>query len=78
MKETFTISAAPPKPAVEKSTVSAAADTEMAKEEAWPALYNAIDDPKNFNDDFEWEKDDGSWYPKRLHPVGKCIKCFRH
>lgn len=70
LKETFAFPAPPAKPQVEKANVSAVADTEAMKEAEWPPLYNPVDDPANFNDEFEWEKDDGLAYPKRLYPVG--------
>ncbi|KAI8810469.1 hypothetical protein BJ742DRAFT_800405 [Cladochytrium replicatum] len=61
----------PAKPELEGAVVEASATSaveESIEEEQWPALYNPIDDPANYNTDFDFttENDDGSWYPKRL------------
>ncbi|KAI8919037.1 hypothetical protein DFJ77DRAFT_452837 [Powellomyces hirtus] len=69
---TFTAPAAPPKPELDVSAGEVAAVAEEAvEEEEWPAVYNPIDDPANYPDewDFTTENDDGSLLPKRLIPV---------
>lgn len=35
------------------------------KEQEWPALYNPIDDPSLFKQDWDWDRDDG-YFPKRF------------
>ncbi|KAJ3015140.1 hypothetical protein HKX48_004761 [Thoreauomyces humboldtii] len=68
---TFTAPAAPPKPELDTSVVQAAAVDEAVAEEAWPAVYNPIDDPANYPDewDFTTDNDDGNLLPQRLVPV---------
>ncbi|KAJ1550387.1 hypothetical protein HK096_007215 [Nowakowskiella sp. JEL0078] len=64
----FSAPVPPPKPEVEGASVVASAEEVSIEEEAWPALYNPIDDPANYNHDFDFttDNDDGLWYPKRL------------
>ncbi|KND01352.1 uncharacterized protein SPPG_03164 [Spizellomyces punctatus DAOM BR117] len=70
---TFAPPAAPAKPEIDVKTTDAVANAadEAVEEEEWPAVYNPIDDPANYPDewDFTTENDDGSLLPKRLKPV---------
>ncbi|KAI9199297.1 uncharacterized protein BJ171DRAFT_632238 [Polychytrium aggregatum] len=67
----FTVPAPPPKPELETAPARAVQGEEAFAEEEWPALYNAIDDPHNYNDewDFTTDNDDGALLPQRLKPV---------
>ncbi|KAI8592841.1 hypothetical protein HDU89_007238 [Geranomyces variabilis] len=69
---TFAAPAPPAKPEVDVTVaeVSATADEAVAEEE-WPAVYNPIDDPANYPDewDFTTENDDGKLLPARKYPV---------
>ncbi len=68
LKESFSLPTAPQKPALEKPSVATKSAEAIANTE-WPTLVNPIDDPKNFSDEFDWDKDDGLCYPKRAYPV---------
>lgn len=48
LPETFALPAAPPVPAFDK-TEAVTASSGKVEEEAWPALYDPIDDPNNYN-----------------------------
>jgi hypothetical protein len=48
LPETFTLPSPPPVPAFDKTEVAASASGKL-EEEAWPALYDPIDDPNNYN-----------------------------
>lgn len=66
LPETFTHPAAPPKPAIDTGAhlaTESAADA-MA-EEQWPALYNPIDDPAVFTEEWDFFDNGDSLYPKR-------------
>lgn len=70
LKDTFSFPHPPQKPTLEKPTLATASPSaDSAIDSEWPKLSNPIDDPKNYSDEFEWEKDDGSFYPKRRYPV---------
>lgn len=66
---------APAAPAIEGAealTAASAEDSNVAlEEEKWPPLYNAIDDPKNFNNDCDWstDEDNGGLLPKLREPI---------
>ncbi|KAJ3416496.1 hypothetical protein HDV05_001233 [Chytridiales sp. JEL 0842] len=65
----FTIPTPPPKPELELASAQAGALEEAAvQEEAWPAVYNPIDDPHNYNSEWEFatDVDHGGVLPKRL------------
>ena len=49
LPETFALPAAPPVPAFDKTEAVTAASSGKVEEEAWPALYDPIDDPNNYN-----------------------------
>jgi hypothetical protein len=66
LPETFQVPKAPEIPKLEKSVIVESKEKIVAQE--WPALVDPIDDPENYND--EWnitsDKDDGAWFPKRV------------
>ncbi|KAI9098816.1 hypothetical protein DFS34DRAFT_619063 [Phlyctochytrium arcticum] len=69
---TFTAPTPPAKPEVERAVAQATATgEEIIEEEEWPPVYNPIDDPANYPDEWEYrtEKDDGNVIPRRLIPV---------
>ncbi|KAJ1544355.1 hypothetical protein HK096_007637, partial [Nowakowskiella sp. JEL0078] len=49
----FSAPVPPQKPEVEGASIVASAEDVSIVEEAWPALYNPIDDPANYNHDFD-------------------------
>jgi hypothetical protein len=38
-------------------------------EEKWPALEDSIDDPENYNDEWDISTDNDNLLPQRLKPV---------
>ncbi|KAI8826059.1 uncharacterized protein EV422DRAFT_563870 [Fimicolochytrium jonesii] len=68
----FAAPAPPPKPELDVTVAEASGAVEQGvEEEQWPPVYNPIDDPANYPDeyDFTTDNDDGALFPKRLHPI---------
>ncbi|KAL2918003.1 hypothetical protein HK105_202417 [Polyrhizophydium stewartii] len=66
----FSTPKAPAKPEVEGKdvAVAAVAADEALEEEEWPALYNAIDDPANYPDAWDYSLDNPSLIQSRTRP----------
>eukprot|EP00842_Homolaphlyctis_polyrhiza_P000546 jgi/Hompol1/1492/HPOL_002719-RA len=62
---TFAAPKPPAKPEIEGADVVIAAAGEALEEEAWPALYNAIDDPANYPDAWDYSTKSESLFAKR-------------
>ncbi|KAJ3044221.1 hypothetical protein HDV00_002899 [Rhizophlyctis rosea] len=73
LPQTFAPPTPPPKPELEQAVAQAADATDaVAETEAadWPPLYDPIDDPENYPDEWNMETADdrGEWYPIRTKP----------
>ncbi|KAJ3107551.1 hypothetical protein HDU97_003856 [Phlyctochytrium planicorne] len=66
--EKFVLPTPPPVPEIETASSEGAIVEDAIAEEEWPPLYNAIDDPHNYPDDWEirTEVDKGNMIPDRL------------
>ncbi|KAI8848726.1 hypothetical protein BC829DRAFT_393312 [Chytridium lagenaria] len=66
----FAFPAPPPVPEVEALVSETAVVEDAIEEEEWPAVYNPIDDPNNYPDEWEYrtEADKGTILPERLKP----------
>jgi len=65
----FSAPSPPPKPKVEGSDIKIVEENIVQVAEAeWPTPYNPIDDPVNYNDEFNYstDVDDGALFPKRI------------
>lgn len=75
IKETFAV----PKlslPEFETTAQQVTASAATAAADQWPAIVNAIDDPTSFCDAFDWENDDGTFFPKRKYPKSNLIELY--
>ncbi|KAJ3210130.1 hypothetical protein HDU67_005631 [Dinochytrium kinnereticum] len=66
----FSLPTPPAKPEIEASVSETAVVEDAIEEEEWPPVYNPIDDPNNYNDEWEFrtEADTGKLLPERLKP----------
>lgn len=78
MKETFSAQKPAQKPVFEMAAPvqSEAEAAKAAADQAWPQIVNAIDSVKNWCDEFDWEKDDGKFFPQRSGSKGNSIPLF--
>ncbi|KAJ3112636.1 hypothetical protein HDU96_004358, partial [Phlyctochytrium bullatum] len=66
----FTLPTPPPAPGIEASVSDAVVTEDAMEEEEWPPVYNPIEDPHNYNSEWEFrtEVDNGKLLPEMLKP----------